>query len=178
MTTAAVQTPTHRPHLYYFGPPAGYDNEFVRGGVDWWPHMDDRLLVLLDAFRAAHGRRVLLSPHPRAIGRRSGPGSRSDHNVDRHGVVLGVDTMPEGMTTPANAEACIALARRLGFTAIGVYPHWAPSPGLHLAARRDRQPGDPALWGAVRRPSQESPDGLVQTYVSVAVALAEWERPT
>ncbi len=35
----------------------------------------------------------------------------------------------------------------IGFTGIGVYPHWDPYPGIHGDVRVDRAPGTPAVWG-------------------------------
>lgn len=148
--------------LVYFQP-----SEFVRGGRAWWNDYDPRLLGLLEAWRHLYGKRIQISQHPSACGRRLGPLAQSDHNVDVHGRVLGVDTMPEGITTRAEAERAIELARAVGFTGIGFYPLWAPSAGVHVSTRRNRRPGDPATWGAIRLAPNEP-----QTYVSLEEALS------
>lgn len=140
--------------------------EFRRGGVQWFLVMDPRLLVLLDTFRFMWGRPVAISQHPAALGRHLSD-SRSDHNVDRDGTVYAADVHPIGMDTRERAEQAIELARSIGFTAIGVYPHWQPRPGLHLGTRRDRRPGKPAEWGAVRRDDR-------QVFTSMDHALVSW----
>ena len=135
-------------------------------GIDWWPCMDPRLLVLLDVFRHQCGAPVSISQHGQALGRRLGRDVKSAHNYDRHGVVLAADTFPDMMDSPDDALEIIDLAEYVGFTGIGIYPHWS-RPGLHLDTRRDREPGSPAKWGAI------SVDGS-QEYVSVSAALDAW----
>lgn len=60
-----------------------------------------------------------------------------------------------------NVNKCLRLAatkaKEAGFTGIGVYPDWKPSPGLHL----DTRPGKLAQWGA-----KNSKTG-VQYYVGI-----------
>lgn len=138
--------------------------EFRRGGTDWGPLMHTRLLVILDLFRFRWGAAVHISPHAAALGRRLGAGVLSDHNVDVHGTVNAADVMPDGMVSRADAERAVRLAIEVGATAIGVYPHWQPGAGLHLAHRAKCRPGAPALWGAVKR------DGR-QVYTSIDEAL-------
>lgn len=138
-----------KPYLYHFKP-----NEFVRADkygneVNWYDQMDPRLLVLLDVARFQWDKPIAISAHPEAIGRQLGD-SLSDHNIDRWGKVMGIDVMPEGINTTEDARAFRLLARDLGFTAIGFYPHWKPRPGFHLGVRADREMGKPAEWGFVR----------------------------
>jgi hypothetical protein len=61
-------------------------------------------------------------------------------------------------------ERAIALAERVGFNAIGVYPMWKPSPGLHLGQRPDTH--RVAHWGGVR-------DDGEQAIVPLVVALEQ-----
>lgn len=145
--------------LYHF-----FEHEFVRGGEDWFPLMAPRLLVTLDLFRYRWGDVVEVSPHPAAIGRRLGPSVLSDHNVDRWGLVHGIDVMPRGMERRRDAERAVRYLVEVGATAIGVYPHWQPGAGVHVGQRDSHRPGAPASWGAVRR------DGK-QVYVSLDEAL-------
>lgn len=145
--------------LYYFG-----RHEFERGGVSWFDRMDPRLLVLLDSFRHQWGSKVVISPHPAAIGRELGATQLSDHNVDLHGRVHGIDVMPADMRTQLAVNQAVRIARRVGFTAIGVYPDWRPHAGLHLGTRPGNHPKDPALWGAVRRDER-------QVYVDLDAAI-------
>lgn len=142
---------------------------------DWWPLMDLRLLILLDALRNLHGRPIVISPADGAIGRRLGRSSDSDHNVDMHGRVLGVDTMPADIDRLEDIEEFIQKAKNVGFTAIGIYPHWNPSKGVHLGTRPDRHPTAPALWGALKKLRKDN--SSTQTYVSQQRALLHWERP-
>lgn len=140
--------------------------EFHRGSENWWPRMDARLLVLLDALRAMHGAPVAISDHPRALGRRDGDRSASQHNVDyTGGIVRAVDVMPAGSEDPAAVEAFIVAAVEVGITGIGVYPGWSPRPGVHLDTRPDRDVGDPATWGRI--------DG---EYVLLETAMGELRR--
>ena len=139
--------------------------EFVRDRVDWWPMMNPRVLILLDVFRHMRCAPVEISPHRRALGRPGWPNQGSDHAIDARGQVDAADVLPAGMTYRTAAERDIDLAVRIGFTAIGFYPHWTPSPGLHLGVRPGRRMGKPAMWGAINI------DG-VQTYVSLDQALS------
>ena len=149
-------------HLYYFRPhefgPTDHREE------DWWPHMDLRLLVLNDLFRQQWGQRVRISRNAHALGRRLGPDNESSHNYDRLGKVLANDVFPEGINTREDAEYAVALAKELGFTGIGIYPDWRGGCGLHLDTRRCREPGNPALWGAIQTDAG-------QTYVSLEDAF-------
>jgi hypothetical protein len=124
-------------------------SEFQRDGRNWYELMDPYLLVLLDVFRHQWGSRVVISGHPQALGRDVDLKVTSDHNVNRHGRVMAADVLPSGMDTKKAASRALDLARRCGFTAIGIYPHWVPAPGLHLGVRHERAMADPALWGAV-----------------------------
>lgn len=139
--------------------------EFDRDGVSWWPLMNPRVLIMLDVFRHMRGAPVEISPHRRALGRPHWPNQGSDHAIDARGTVDAADVLPAGMTNRAAAERDIDLAVRIGFTAIGYYPHWQPTPGLHLGVRPGRRMGKPAMWGAINL------DG-VQTYVSLDQALS------
>jgi hypothetical protein len=145
--------------LYYFD-----ESEFERGGRNWFPDMDPRLLVLLDVFRHRWGRRIAISAHPAALGRLMDRAANSDHNFTRWGAVLAADVMPAGMISREDGEHALELANEVGFTSIGIYPDWHPGPGLHLGVRPGCVPGRPALWGAVN-------DSGTQAYVAIDKAL-------
>lgn len=146
------------PHLQYFT-----REEFG----DWLFYMSPRLLVMLDVFRHRWHAPVAISPVDGALGRHAGD-STTQHNVDVYGEVRAADLLPNGMDTREDMERAIRLAQSLGFTGIGIYPDWKPSPGLHLDVRHEKKPGHPAIWGAVK--TREG-----QKYVSPVVAL---ERAT
>jgi len=132
------------PHLYYFKP-----YEFG----DWLDHMDPRLLVLLDVFRHRWDKSLVIMMNGRIdgrLGRHKGEDHDSQHNIDRWGEVRAADCFVSGLNTRADSARAFLLAKEIGFTGIGIYPDWMPSPGMHFDTRRDRRPGDPAHWGAVR----------------------------
>ena len=123
-------------------------SEFYRNDTDWFPYIDPRLLVLLDSLRCIIKSPIAISPHPRAVGRNDGDSS-SMHNIDKHGRVFAVDTLPAQSYKHKYISTYVRLAKELGFTGIGVYPDWTPRPGLHLDTRTDRDVGNPATWGYV-----------------------------
>lgn len=124
--------------LRYFAP-----DEFR----NWWGQMSPRLLVLLDVLRYSWGQPIIVSPAEGALGRHDA--GESQHNIDQWGEVRAADVMPDGIGRASQVRQCVEDARVLGFTGIGVYPHWSPSPGLHLDVRESRDLGDPATWGAL-----------------------------
>lgn len=149
-----------RPDLTHFKP-----YEF-RG---WWDHMDPKLLTLLDEFRDRLGFPVVISPAKGAIGRQRGPTATTQHNIDRWGVVRAVDVLPQ--LGRRYRSMALDLAKEVGFTGIGVYPDWSPSWGMHLDVRRDREPGDPALWSGLKIYDHDK-QRTVQVYRAVAEGLA------
>jgi hypothetical protein len=131
----------------------------------WSMFLDVALLIKLDAFRGAWGHAVRISPAPGAVGRRDD--SNSQHNIKKWGTVRAVDIMPDGILTADDLQQAQYTAIVVGFTGVGVYPHWQPAPGLHVDVRTSHAPGNPGLWGAIR-PDREQP----QQMVSVDDALA------
>lgn len=154
--------------LYYFT-----KAEFERNGRNWMRYMDKRLLVLLDTFRHQWERPVFISPHELAIGRPGWPNPNSDHFwSEPDGVVRAVDVIPTGMDSRLAAEYAIRIAEDVGFTSLGLYPHWRPSPGLHLGTRVSNWPGKPATWGATRLGPDGKPDPTAkQVYCSLEKAM-------
>ena len=132
------------PHLYHFKPA-----EFNRDGTNWHPKTCPRLLVLMDLLRHNVNAPVIISPHPRAVGRTEGGNRNSQHRYDRWGQVRGVDFYIPGV----RPDTVISLMKQLGFTGIGFYPagflNNQPQPRYHGDTRRDRVPGEPAEWGYV-----------------------------
>lgn len=141
------------------------------GGEDWWPMMDQRVLEFLQGTRDRHGDIIKISPHRGALGRRLGPSSTSDHNVDLHGTVRCADVFPTGVDTPAKARIFIDHAINAGFNSIGVYPHWRnglgqQQCGFHLGYRPGL--GRVARWGFVRD-TLSGPQQMVAQDVALAV---------
>lgn len=131
----------------------------------WWPLMSNDLLLKLDEFRERWGGPVSISRASGAIGRDDEPDDTSQHNPIRWGEVRAVDVIPSDMDTPGDRQRAFEIARDVGFTGIGVYPDWSPSPGLHLDVRSDREPGDPAVWAGVQ---ELQDDGETrQVYVAI-----------
>ena len=156
------------PDLRFFKP-----QEFVRPAdangqpEAWSARMQPRLLVLLDTFRFMWGKAVDVSPAPGALGRYWGQ-SDSQHNIAKWGEVRAVDVMTEGLKTADDFQRAIDLARSIGFTGVGIYPDWSPSPGLHLDVRVDREPGDPALWGALSIAGKQHYFGVAHVLAAVS----------
>lgn len=150
--------------LYYFEP-----DEFIRGDINWFPAMSPRLLVLLDTFRHLTGK-CIISPHPKAIGRRTEiiDGYYDAHNFDKWDEVRGIDVFPylPDESIYDEPHGWIDTAKGIGFTGIGLYPHWTykgkQRPGLHLDVRHNREPGNPSKWGRIG-----------QEYVSLDKAMEE-----
>jgi hypothetical protein len=120
------------------------------------PFMSVAWLLLIDEFREQLGSRVIISPAAGAL-MRFDAGAESQHCFGRAGDVM----LPDG---PSLAQA-VEVAKAVGFTGIGVYPHWSPYPGLHLDIRPVDSPGERAVWGAVKRDGE-------QVYVSIEEALS------
>lgn len=120
---------------------------------EWADKMSPRLLVKLDILRYRIGSPIIISQHPAALGRYSGP-SESDHNYEKWGEVRAVDCFVSGVYKMDQACTVIADAYEVGITAIGVYPEWINAHGekqvgFHLGDRPARRMGAPATWGYV-----------------------------
>ena len=132
-----------QPHLQHFIP-----LEFGK----WYEHMSPRQLVMLDVLRHRLGTSIEISAHPKALGRMLGEESESAHNIDFWGEVKASDCFVKGVYFRAQALNVVKLATEVGFTGIGVYPHWTNNagktqPGFHFDTRPNRSMGSPATWG-------------------------------
>lgn len=114
---------------------------------DWWPYMSLRLLFLLDSLRHQWGSSITISPVTGALGRENGGDDPSQHNYEKWGEVRAADIFLSGMDCQNSANRAVGLTMRTGFTGIGIYPHWDPSPGMHVDVRLNARPGEPDLWG-------------------------------
>ena len=144
MLTAATKTARRSNlKLKYFS-----SSEF---GV-WYPLMSLELLKKLDKFREEWGYPVEISKANGAIGRES-KDSHSQHNIFKWGEVRAVDVFPRTasgyITTAEERYRAYEVAKKVGFTGIGLYTDTAPGNMLHVDVREDRQPGSPALWSRV-----------------------------
>lgn len=140
----------------------------------WAGRIHPALLYALDVLRETLEAPVVISPAPGSLGRRLG-GSKSLHNIDVFGMVYAADVLlPVSCGVVEGFEAACNL--RL-FSGVGVYPFWAPRPGLHLDVRhlsavnptKGATPLNPATWGA-----EPGADGR-QEYISAAAALARFK---
>lgn len=121
---------------------------------EWADDMSVRLVTLLDVLRHMSGRIIEISAHADALGRELGHGDWSAHNLDRWGEVLAVDCFVSGVYYREQAEAVVDLARRIGFTGIGVYTDTRNNRGedqvmFHFDVRPYRDMGTPSTWGRV-----------------------------
>lgn len=137
------------------------DDEFRQ----WLDMMHAELLTKVDLFRHRWGAPVHISPVVGAIGRDGGK-STSGHNWEYWGEVMAVDVLPAGIETRADAERAVRIAHECGFRDIGFYPHWSPSPGLHLGTRPTNRMDDPATWGGYR-----DENGKQRTDISLQAAI-------
>lgn len=143
----------------------------------YWPLMSEKLLIKLDEFRRRVGYRVSVSPAVGSIGRpvinlgeetnEEVSDNATQHNYLKWGEVRAIDIMPRppNGATPAERRRWFEIAKAVGFTGIGIYPHWRPRAGLHVDVRVDHEEGRPATWAGVR-----GPDGK-QTYTSIEKAF-------
>lgn len=135
----------------------------------WYADLGEGLKTKLDAFRSLWGRAVIVSPHPKAVGRHLGPDNTSKHNIDYWEEVLAVDVMPTGVRGQDDMEHAAACAVEAGFTGIGVYPFWSPRPGLHL----DDRPFDGRIhtWAGIPNPDKQKRKKKPQIYISMDAGL-------
>lgn len=116
----------------------------------WYSLLDPRLIPMLDQFREEWGAPVRISKAIGAVGRRMSLSEKSMHNVTRWKMVKAVDIMPVGLKAKADFLRAFNLAKKIGFTGIGLYPDWVPQGGLHVDVRPDRVAGSPATWSAFK----------------------------
>ncbi len=126
--------------LRYFTP-----QEF--GG--WYEKMSPDLLKKLDEFRHQWGFPVQVSPHQDAVGREH-PTSNSQHNIMKWGEVRAVDVFPKNslggyINSAAERQRAYEIAKRVGFTGIGLYTDTSPGHMVHLDVRE----GSLAKWSRI-----------------------------
>lgn len=126
--------------LYFSKPKLKYFQAYDFG--IWWPFMDNNLLQKLDAFRAALGDVVIISPVGGAIGRIKAAIADSQHVLGVDLTIRAVDVMvPKNLLGVkysrggTELKKVFDLAVQTGFKGIGVYPQWKPYSGLHLDTR-------------------------------------------
>lgn len=134
-----------------------------RGQLDL---IDPRLLEVLDEFRHLWGKAVRISNSSGALGRTSGVGF---HNHVKHGAIMAVDVIPEGMKTTRDFKQARDLAVKAGATGVGIYPKWNQGPGLHMDIGQ-RAHGGVGQWSAY----PTGPNGR-QEYYGIDKALNDPE---
>lgn len=137
---------------------------------EWSDDMSPRLVTMMDVLRFMSGRPIEISASSYALGRELGPDALSAHNVDRWGEVLANDCFVTGVHYREQAESIVDLARRIGFTGIGVYSDTRNNRGedqvmFHFDVRPTEDMGAPAEWGRVNG-----------EYVSLIAALQSLPR--
>lgn len=125
----------------------------------WWPLMDINLLLGLDEFRAMLGQSVQISPAFGSLGR-PGQGNEGSQHFPSPFVMAADVMIPESVPL----SRAYQVARSVGFHGIGLYPDWKPRHGLHLDMRKDRTPGNPAMWSAFNVAGK-------QTYTAITKAI-------
>lgn len=121
---------------------------------EWSDDMSPRLTVMLDVLRHMSGHAIMISGSEYALGRNLGRGDQSAHNVDEWGQVLAADVFVAGVYNREQAEHVVDLARKIGFTGIGVYSDTTNNKGerqvmFHFDVRPTEAMGQPATWGRV-----------------------------
>lgn len=106
----------------------------------WYDKMSPELLKKLDEFRHQWGFPVMVSPHEDAVGRDHGSPT-SQHNVLTWGEVRAVDVFPKNslggfINSAAERKRAYDIARRVGFTGIGLYTDTVPGNMLHVDVRQ------------------------------------------
>ncbi|MEZ0147787.1 MAG: hypothetical protein AB9Q19_00490 [Candidatus Reddybacter sp.] len=119
---------------------------------EWWPLMSPELLVKLDYFRDLWRAPVLISTAPGGIGRHLGDDG-TQHNVDLWGQVNAIDIFPvEGTGYVDSVEGrarMLQIAKKAGFSGIGIYTDTAPGNMLHVDVRADKSSEFPAMWSRI-----------------------------
>lgn len=122
---------------------------------DWADDMSPRLVTMLDVLRFMCGHPIEISGSDMALGRELGFSNESAHNIDRWGEVLAADVFVSGVYKREQVEGIVDLARKIGFTGIGVYSdttnnYGEEQPMFHFDVRPTEDMGSPATWGRVK----------------------------
>lgn len=115
----------------------------------WFDRMSPELLKKLDEFRHEWGFPVQVSPHHDAVGREH-PTSQSQHNIMKWGEVRAVDVFPKNsvggyINSVTERRRVYEIAKKVGFTGIGLYTDTTPGNMLHV----DVRPPPLAKWSRV-----------------------------
>ena len=116
-------------------------------GYNLAPELLVKLDLLAVRWRDETQKGISVSTDSGAIGREDR--GKSQHCFGTYFEVRAIDIFPH-ITTLAEAIRFSELSVECGFTGIGVYPEASPSVMFHLDVRRDRDPLNPADWGAKR----------------------------
>ena len=162
--------------------------EFTRAGFQFYKNMAHEFLFAIDELSCSTGYGIRISRHKKAIGRISKDGGASQHDItddewynhNKDVVLVVADTQPFNRETGLQlthheAEIFYVTAVKLGFTGIGVYPHWNPMAGFHLDMRIQPKGKKLSTWGALKEVVKYE-DGFKtkQVYHGFEHCLAEW----
>lgn len=147
------------------------ENEFIdETGKNWFQQMSLKQLALLDQLREESGYTILIKKTVGAIGRESGGTSQhvctSNTWKEVRATDISVFTAEGKALNREQAKRFVTLAKRIGFTGIGVYPFWS-TPGFHLDSRWNKPAGAPATWSDIGKYPKHD-------YTSIEVGLEKW----
>ncbi|NRB42683.1 MAG: hypothetical protein HRU20_30145 [Pseudomonadales bacterium] len=119
----------------------------------FYDQLNPDLLVSLNLFREWWGAPVHISPLADGVGRYLGADKDSQHNIDKWGQVNAVDFFPEGLKTESDIKRAYDLAKKAGFSGIGLYTDTTRNGKkaimMHGDVRADKSAINPATWARV-----------------------------
>lgn len=118
--------------------------------------LSTKLLKKLDKFREQLGERIIVSPAKGSMFLNNERENNSQHFLGK-----AIDIMLPDTT---DWERAYTIAKNVGFTGIGFYPHWKPYKGFHVDVRESD--GHISTWSGI------NPDGKGQRYVGLWEGLS------
>lgn len=133
---------------------------------DWWGKLDMDLLQKLDNLRDLWSKPIIISPALGGIGRHDGPDGTSMHNIDKWGKVRALDLFPmvpnagggfRYMRRLDDRWKIFEMARKVGFTGIGLYTDTQPGNMIHVD---NRSINGVALWSRINKKYENISEAL------------------
>lgn len=130
--------------------------------LDYIPNeLTSKLIDFFMDWQEYTGSYPYISPAQGSVGRFKGNDDNSQHNIDKWGRVYAVDIMlrtPYGNPTPENMQYAYDIAKKYGFTGIGLYKDTKPFYMIHLDIRDTFQV---ATWSRIEGEYSNINRGLV-----------------